>query len=140
VNREAPGTSRPAARRARIGYLEQLVPDLPKVAPRLVFATLPTPVEPHLLLAGELGAHGIRVVCLRADALPDAATGGSSSREVFRPVAAKAGPSVQEMPAGAAKAALRPPFPTPPGAPNRGRCPPPHTGGARGSEPGGSCG
>lgn len=35
-------------------------------------------------LAGELGPHGIRVVCLRPDAVPEAAArAGSHSREVF---------------------------------------------------------
>ncbi len=42
-------------------------------------------------LAGELGPQGIRVVCLRADAIPEAVTNGSHSREVFRLHAQNAG-------------------------------------------------
>ncbi|MBC7827878.1 MAG: SDR family oxidoreductase [Chitinophagaceae bacterium] len=34
-------------------------------------------------LAGELGPHGIRAVCLRPDAIPEAAMAGSHTREVF---------------------------------------------------------
>ncbi len=34
-------------------------------------------------LAGELGPHGIRVVCLRPDGIPEAAEAGSHSRHVF---------------------------------------------------------
>jgi NAD(P)-dependent dehydrogenase (short-subunit alcohol dehydrogenase family) len=34
-------------------------------------------------LAGELGPYGIRVVCLRPDAIPEAARTDSHSREVF---------------------------------------------------------
>lgn len=41
-------------------------------------------------LAGELGAHGVRAVCLRADAIPDALA-RSHSREIFTEVAAKHG-------------------------------------------------
>jgi D-cysteine desulfhydrase len=52
---EAPEPAPRPAPRTRIGHLEQLVPNLPDVAPRLVLATLPTPVEPVPKLAGELG-------------------------------------------------------------------------------------
>lgn len=41
-------------------------------------------------LAGELGAHGVRAVCLRADAIPDALA-RSHSREIFTKVAAQHG-------------------------------------------------
>jgi NAD(P)-dependent dehydrogenase (short-subunit alcohol dehydrogenase family) len=40
-------------------------------------------------LAGELGPSGIRVVCLRSHAIPEAAAAGSHSLEVFRHVAAR---------------------------------------------------
>lgn len=57
-------------------------------------------------LAGELGAQGIRVVCLRSHAIPDAVTLGSHSRDVFEDVATKAGLSVDQMLAGAAQTTL----------------------------------
>ncbi len=41
-------------------------------------------------LAGELGAHGVRAVCLRADAIPEALS-RSHSREIFAEVAEKHG-------------------------------------------------
>lgn len=47
-------------------------------------------------LAGELGVHGVRAVCLRADAIPDA-LGRSHSRRVFREVAAKHGLTPEAM-------------------------------------------
>lgn len=48
-------------------------------------------------LAADLGAHGIRVICLRPDALPEAVVLGSHSRRVFEPFAARLGLSVDEM-------------------------------------------
>jgi 3-oxoacyl-[acyl-carrier protein] reductase len=54
------------------------------------------------ILAGELGPSGVRVVCLRPHAIPEAAARGSHSREVFAPSAARAGVSVDEMLDGAA--------------------------------------
>lgn len=48
-------------------------------------------------LAAELGPHGVRTICLRPDALPEAVTRGSHARDVFRPVAAKMGTTVEEM-------------------------------------------
>ena len=48
-------------------------------------------------LAADLGAHGIRVICLRPDALPEAVALGSHSRRVFEPFAARLGLSVEEM-------------------------------------------
>lgn len=42
-------------------------------------------------LAGELGPSGIRAVCLRSDAIPEAMERGSYSRGVFEHVAARSG-------------------------------------------------
>jgi 3-oxoacyl-[acyl-carrier protein] reductase len=47
-------------------------------------------------LAGELGAHGVRAVCLRADAIPEALT-RSHSRRIFNEVAAKHGLTPEAM-------------------------------------------
>jgi len=47
-------------------------------------------------LAGELGAHGVRAVCLRADAIPEALT-RSHSRQIFAEVAAKHGLTAEGM-------------------------------------------
>lgn len=47
-------------------------------------------------LAGELGAHGVRSICLRADAIPDALA-RSHSREVFAEAAAKHGLTPESM-------------------------------------------
>lgn len=47
-------------------------------------------------LAGELGAAGVRAVCLRADAIPEALT-RSHSREVFAEVAAAHGMTPEAM-------------------------------------------
>lgn len=52
-------------------------------------------------LAGELGPGGIRVICLRSHAIPEAAAMGSHSRDVFQQVAEPAGMTVEEMLAGA---------------------------------------
>ncbi|MGH9380459.1 MAG: SDR family NAD(P)-dependent oxidoreductase [Thermoanaerobaculia bacterium] len=49
------------------------------------------------LLASELGPSGIRVVCIRPHAIPEAAARGSHSHEVFRPVAEAAGVTVEQM-------------------------------------------
>jgi len=54
------------------------------------------------LLAAELGGHGIRVVCLRPDAIPDAVA-LSGSREVFEGFAKRIGIPVSEMLAGHAR-------------------------------------
>jgi 3-oxoacyl-[acyl-carrier protein] reductase len=48
------------------------------------------------LLAAELGAAGVRVVCLRPDAIPEAVS-VSHSRQVFQGFADRAGVSVEEM-------------------------------------------
>lgn len=48
------------------------------------------------LLAAELGGHGVRAVCLRADAIPEALP-ISHARTVFEGFAIRAGVSVEEM-------------------------------------------
>ena len=48
------------------------------------------------ILAGELGANGIRVVCLRPDAIPEAVS-VSHSREAFSESAERAGITVEAM-------------------------------------------
>jgi 3-oxoacyl-[acyl-carrier protein] reductase len=48
-------------------------------------------------LAVELGPSGVRVVCLRPHAIADAPAGGSYTGEVFAPLAAAAGVSVEQM-------------------------------------------
>ena len=48
------------------------------------------------ILAGELGSGGVRVVCLRPDAIPEAVA-VSHSGEVFQRVAAAAGTTVEAM-------------------------------------------
>ena len=48
-------------------------------------------------LAGELGASGIRAICLRPDAIPEALAHGSHSREAFQDASARAGISIDEM-------------------------------------------
>ncbi|HEX2877183.1 MAG TPA: SDR family oxidoreductase [Polyangiaceae bacterium] len=47
-------------------------------------------------LAGELGAHGVRAICLRADAIPEALA-RSHSRAVFSEVAARHGLTPEAM-------------------------------------------
>ena len=49
------------------------------------------------LLAAELGGQGIRVVCLRPDAIPEALTQGSHARQVFQGFAERAGTTVEAM-------------------------------------------
>jgi 3-oxoacyl-[acyl-carrier protein] reductase len=48
------------------------------------------------ILAGELGPHGIRVICLRPDAIPEAVA-TSHAREVFSGFAERAGTTVENM-------------------------------------------
>ena len=48
-------------------------------------------------LAAELGPSGVRVVCLRPHAIPDAPANGSYTGEVFVPLAAASGVSVEQM-------------------------------------------
>jgi 3-oxoacyl-[acyl-carrier protein] reductase len=64
------------------------------------------------ILAAELGPSGVRVVCLRPDAIPEAAAAGSHSGDVFAPVAERAGITVEEMLAQAAAAPLLKRLPT----------------------------
>jgi 3-oxoacyl-[acyl-carrier protein] reductase len=63
-------------------------------------------------LAGELGADGVRVLCIRSHAIPDALAHGSHSREVFRQSADPAGLSVEAMLAQAAQGTLLKRLPT----------------------------
>lgn len=62
-------------------------------------------------MAGEFGADGIRAICLRSHAIPEAIP-ISHSREVFDQVAARAGISVDEMLAGVAQSTLLKRLPT----------------------------
>jgi NAD(P)-dependent dehydrogenase (short-subunit alcohol dehydrogenase family) len=48
-------------------------------------------------LAVDLGPSGVRVVCLRPHAIPDAIPSGSYTGEVFGPLAARMGISVEQM-------------------------------------------
>jgi 3-oxoacyl-[acyl-carrier protein] reductase len=48
-------------------------------------------------LAVDLGPSGVRVVCLRPQAIPDAVPNGSYTGEVFGPLAARMGISVEQM-------------------------------------------
>jgi NAD(P)-dependent dehydrogenase (short-subunit alcohol dehydrogenase family) len=54
------------------------------------------------ILAGELGPSGIRVICLRPHAIPEAVL-TSHTREVFRGFAERAGTTIQNMLAGRAR-------------------------------------
>jgi 3-oxoacyl-[acyl-carrier protein] reductase len=56
------------------------------------------------ILAGELGGSGIRVVCLRPDAIPEAVS-TSHSREAFSDSAARAGTTIEGMLAERARTA-----------------------------------
>jgi NAD(P)-dependent dehydrogenase (short-subunit alcohol dehydrogenase family) len=56
-------------------------------------------------LAGELGPSGVRAVCLRSDAIPEALEHGSYSRGVFEHVAARAGTTPAAMLAEHARSA-----------------------------------
>ena len=48
-------------------------------------------------MAAELGPSGIRIVCLRPTAIADAPAQGSYTRELFTPLAAQAGLTVDQM-------------------------------------------
>ena len=63
------------------------------------------------ILAGELGAQGVRVVCLRPDAIPEAVA-QSHARQVFQGFADRAGVSVEAMLEGAKGRTLLGRFPT----------------------------
>lgn len=54
------------------------------------------------LVACELGGHGIRALCIRPHAIPQASERGSHAREVFRPMADAAGVSIAAILEGAA--------------------------------------
>lgn len=64
------------------------------------------------LLAAELGGAGIRVICISPHALPEASAAGSHSRDVFEPIAAQAGITVDQMLASAAETTLIKRMPT----------------------------
>ncbi|HYS07386.1 MAG TPA: SDR family oxidoreductase [Myxococcales bacterium] len=56
------------------------------------------------LLAADLGPAGIRVNCIRPHAIPQALAKGSHAGDVFRPIAERAGITVEAMLAQAAAA------------------------------------
>lgn len=58
-------------------------------------------------LAAEVGPHGVRAICLRSDALPEALALGSHSRAVFEPVAAQQGKTVEAMLGGESSGLLK---------------------------------
>jgi NAD(P)-dependent dehydrogenase (short-subunit alcohol dehydrogenase family) len=64
------------------------------------------------LLACELAPSGIRVICLRPHAIPEASVAGSHASDVFGPFAERAGITVEQMLAGAAEATLLKRLPT----------------------------
>ncbi len=64
------------------------------------------------VLAAELGSKGVRVICLRPDAIPQAQSKGTHAREVFAPMAAAAGISVEAMLEGGSAHTLLGRFPT----------------------------
>jgi 3-oxoacyl-[acyl-carrier protein] reductase len=59
------------------------------------------------LLACELAPSGIRVICLRPHALPEALSLGSHGRQVFKPMADRAGITVDAMLAGPAQTLMK---------------------------------
>ncbi len=59
------------------------------------------------LLACELAPSGIRVICLRPHAVPEALALGSHARDVFQPSAERAGITVDEMLAAPAQTLLK---------------------------------
>lgn len=63
------------------------------------------------ILAGELGANGIRVVCLRPHAIPEAVV-TSHTREAFSGFAERAGTTIEAMLAGMARTTLLKRLPT----------------------------
>jgi 3-oxoacyl-[acyl-carrier protein] reductase len=64
------------------------------------------------ILAAELGASGVRVVCLRPDMIPEAGKMGSHSRAVFQPVAERLGLTMDEFLAAPADRSLLGRWPT----------------------------
>jgi len=63
-------------------------------------------------LAGELGASGIRVVCIRSHAIPEATAMGSHSRDVFQQVAERGRITVERLLAAQATGMLLKRLPT----------------------------
>lgn len=63
-------------------------------------------------LAGELGANGIRVVCIRSHAIPQTLEAGSHAVEVFGDVARRAGVTTAQMLGDAASGTLLKRLPT----------------------------
>jgi len=63
-------------------------------------------------LAGELGPRGIRTICMKSHAIPEAVTLGSHSREVFAQVAVRSGMNVDTMLADAGQSTLLQRLPT----------------------------
>jgi len=63
-------------------------------------------------LAGELGADGVRTVCIRSHAIPEAVAAGSHSAEVFGTLARQAGISIDQMLADAASGTVLKRLPT----------------------------
>ena len=57
------------------------------------------------LLAAELGPLGVRVLCLRPDAIPEALAYGSHTGQVFARVAGALGTTTDELLAGRARSA-----------------------------------
>lgn len=64
------------------------------------------------LLAAELAPNGIRVICLRPHAIPEASAQGSHARDVFEPKAKNLGLTVDEWLAACAAATLTQRLPT----------------------------
>jgi 3-oxoacyl-[acyl-carrier protein] reductase len=64
------------------------------------------------ILAAELGASGVRVVCLQPDMIPEAGKAGSHSRAVFQPVAEGLGLTLDEFFAAPADRSLLHRWPT----------------------------
>lgn len=62
-------------------------------------------------LACELGPSGVRVVCLRPDAVPETLDFGSHAHEVFQPIADRAGISLAQMLHPSASSAVLKRFP-----------------------------
>ncbi|NUO50438.1 MAG: SDR family oxidoreductase [Polyangiaceae bacterium] len=58
-------------------------------------------------LAAEVGPSGVRVVCLRSDALPEAVAHGSHAKDVFQPVAQRMNTTVEAMLAGESAGLLK---------------------------------
>jgi NAD(P)-dependent dehydrogenase (short-subunit alcohol dehydrogenase family) len=64
------------------------------------------------VLAAELAPRNIRVICIRPHAITDAPASGSYTKDLFKPMAAAHGLSVQELMAGLAQGTLLKRLPT----------------------------